>query len=182
MKSLFSEQTLIPFLEQFDFSLVLRADAPQYTILVVSDQAEQLLGYQRAQLVNKSLTDGFSNAPIDPIGNAAFQQVLDTVIRDQRTHTLPTYEQPGNAGTGSSYLKKVLKPIVDTSQQVAYVLVTTIDITQQVLAQRQRLRGEIQAGFQQFHGYYLAAAGYFLALVRDDGIKNGWHFLMINGE
>jgi PAS domain S-box-containing protein len=150
MKSLFSEQTLIPFLEQFDFSLVLRADAPQYTILVVSDQAEQLLGYQRAQLVNKSLTDGFSNAPIDPIGNAAFQQVLDTVIRDQRTHTLPTYEQPGNAGTGSSYLKKVLKPIVDTSQQVAYVLVTTIDITQQVLAQQaaeqseQRLRAVIR--------------------------------------
>ncbi|PRY35429.1 phospho-acceptor domain-containing protein [Spirosoma oryzae] len=150
MKSLFSEQTLIPFLEQFDFSLVLRADSPQYTILVVSDQAEQLLGYQRAQLVGKSLTDGFSNAPIDPIGNASFQQTLVAVIRDRQPRTLPTYEQPSSTGTGSIYLKKVLKPIVDTHQQVAYVLVTTVDITQQVLAQQaaeqseQRLRAVIR--------------------------------------
>ncbi len=150
MKSLFSEQTLIPFLEQFDFSLVLRADPPQYTILVVSDQAEQLLGYQRTQLVGKSLIDGFSNLPIDPVGNERFRQALDEAVQNRQAITLPPYEQPNNAGTGSIYLKKALKPIVDTSHQVTYVLVTTIDITQQVLAQQaaeqseQRLRAVIR--------------------------------------
>lgn len=136
MKNLFSEQTLIPFLEQFDFSLILRADPPAYTILVVSDQAEQFLGYQRTQLVGRSIAEGFSNTSVDPVGNDSFCQTLDTIFRDQQVITLPAYEQPNQAGNGSIYLKKKLKPIVDTSQRVAYILVNTIDITQQVTSQR----------------------------------------------
>jgi hypothetical protein len=48
---------------------------------------------------------------------------------------------------------------------------------QQVLAQRQRLRLEIEAAFEQLHGHQLAARGHFFALMRDDGIENGGHFL-----
>ncbi|QJD80473.1 PAS domain-containing sensor histidine kinase [Spirosoma rhododendri] len=150
MKNLFTEQTLIPFLEQFDFSLVLRADTPHYTVLVVSDQAEQLTGYRRADLVGRPLFDCFTESPFDPIGNESFRQVLDTVIGQRQTVTLPTYEQTNAAETAVIYVKKVLKPIINTDQDVAYVLVTTADVTQEIRAQQaaerseQRLRTVIQ--------------------------------------
>ncbi|RYF09476.1 MAG: PAS domain-containing protein, partial [Oxalobacteraceae bacterium] len=150
MKHLFTEQTLIPFLEQFDFSLVLRADSPQYTVLIVSDQAEQLTGYRRADLVGRSLFDCFTESPFDPVGNDAFRQTLETVCQERRAITLPTYERMNAAGTVSMFVKNVLKPVVNTDQAVAYVLVATTDVTQEVRAQQaaerseQRLRAVIQ--------------------------------------
>jgi len=150
MKHLFTEQTLIPFLEQFDFSLVLRADSPQYTVLIVSDQAEQLTGYRRADLVGRSLFDCFTESPFDPVGNDAFRQTLETVCQERRAITLLTYERMNAAGTVSMFVKNVLKPVVNTDQAVAYVLVATTDVTQEVRAQQaaerseQRLRAVIQ--------------------------------------
>ncbi|RYZ62626.1 MAG: PAS domain S-box protein [Chitinophagaceae bacterium] len=124
-------------------SYLMKADPPRYTILAVTEQHLQLTGLQKKDMIGKSVFEVFPpnvNEPSDT-GGRDFLASLQYVVSNKAPHYLPSqrYDITDNEGRyREKYWKTENKPVFSPGGgEVAYIIHTTEDISDQVTLPRQ---------------------------------------------
>jgi PAS domain S-box-containing protein len=113
--------------------ILLRPDAPTYTIVAVTNDYLKLLGVPRSVVVGKGHLDCFKEAPRQQfIGEEKLEESFEYVIREKTAHEIPVqrFDLPGN--NGSLILKqwKLMNvPVLNEAGAVEYIIHTIVDIT-----------------------------------------------------
>lgn len=133
---LYSSKEFHTFFEKSPRSLVLKADAPRFTILAVSDTYLHLVYKRRSEILGKGLFEAFPGSEGDPSEKnsviSSFMRVMETAKPDE----LPIfkYEIVMNdmGGKETHYWTNVNEPILDNEGKVAYIINTTTNITDRI--------------------------------------------------
>lgn len=133
---LYSSKEFHTFFEKSPRSLVLKADAPGFTILAVSDTYLHLVHKRRSEILGKGLFEAFPGSEGDPSEKnsviSSFMRVMETAKPDE----LPIfkYEIVMNdmGGKETHYWTNVNEPILDNEGKVAYIINTTTNITDRI--------------------------------------------------
>lgn len=118
--------------------LVLRPDAPQYTILAVNDSYLSATGTKREKIVGYGLFEIFPDNPSDPsaTGVSDLHTSLDRVIQEktQDVMGIQKYDIPrrglGENGFEVKYWSPVNTPIFDEQGGIAYIIHQAEDVTE----------------------------------------------------
>lgn len=118
-------------------SLLLKADAPRFTIAAVSDAYLKTNRLPRENVLGKGFFEMYQ-ADIDQTADIAARKVFSHVIRTGEKVDVPVYRfdifEPGTNEKTPHYWSFSTIPIMDDRQQVAYMLCTFTDITAEVKA------------------------------------------------
>lgn len=124
------------FFRQSPQSIIIKADAPRFTILAVSDRFLAFSSRNRAEVINKPLFEAFPlKKNIDSERHIALD-ALNRVIKERRQVDLPVYkyeleeDQEGHRET--LYWSNTNQPILDEYGEVAYIVNTTTNITDEI--------------------------------------------------
>jgi two-component sensor histidine kinase len=121
--------------------LLLRTDAPRYTIAAVSDAYLEATGTERSAIVGRSLFDVFPDNPEDnsATGVSDLRLSLDRVRRDRAPDGMGVqkYDIPLRDGSGRfrvKYWSPVNTPVQRPDGQIDYIIHRAEDITDFILA------------------------------------------------
>ena len=118
-------------------SLVLKANPPYFTILAASDDYLQITHSERDEILNKNLFDAFPGSLSDPDEKNKVYGSLLQVIHTKAPDVLPTFKYeiyvPETNRSLTQYWSNINEPVPDDNGNVAYIINTTINITDQVL-------------------------------------------------
>ncbi|HEY9001137.1 MAG TPA: ATP-binding protein [Mucilaginibacter sp.] len=118
-------------------SLLIKTDAPQFTIAAVSDAYLKTARLPREAVVGKSFLEIYQD-DIDQNDDAAARKIFSHVIRTGEQVDVPVYRydifEPGADHKTPHYWSFSNIPILGDQQQVAYILSTFTDITAEVKA------------------------------------------------
>jgi len=118
-------------------SLLIKADAPQFTIAAVSDAYLKTGRLSREAVVGKGFFEIYQD-DIDQNDDIAARKIFSRVIRTGEKIDVPVYRydifEPGADYKTPHYWSFSNIPIMDDQQQVAYILSTFTDITGEVKA------------------------------------------------
>ena len=118
-------------------SLLIRSDAPRFTIVAMSDTYLKTTLLPREEIVGKGFFEIYG-ADIDEKDDTAARRIFSHVIRTADKVDIPVYRydifEPGADFRAPHYWSFSTIPIMDDQQQVAYILCTFTDITAEVRA------------------------------------------------
>ena len=134
------------YFKKSEQSLILKANLPHFTILAVSDSYLEQTHTQRSKLLNNGLFEVFPGSQADPNEQFSVFSSFRRVIQTKAPDKLPVfkYEIPvGELGNKETfYWSNVNEPIMDDEGNVAYIINTTANITQQVLQEQELEKAE----------------------------------------
>jgi two-component system sensor histidine kinase VicK len=150
-------------------SLVMKADAPRYTILAVSDLYLSLVHKQRHELLGNGLFEVFPGSEGDPTEQysvaASFQRAMQTGKPDE----LPVFKYeifvPESGQLETYYWSNVNEPIAAEQGAIAYLINITTNVTERV-KQQQALDNALKR--EQALNEELAASNEELRLINDE--------------
>jgi PAS domain S-box-containing protein len=127
-------------------SLVMKANDPLFTVLAVSDKYLYLTHRQRHEVLGKGLFETYPGAHSDPNEmNSVFSSFV-RVINSKKTDQLPVFKYEISVGENgikeSHYWTNVNEPVLDAQGNVAYIINTTTNITEQIRQQNALLESE----------------------------------------
>ncbi|MEK6481924.1 PAS domain S-box protein [Catalinimonas sp. 4WD22] len=125
--------------------LILKPDAPVYTILAVSNEQLQITGTERKEIVGKSVFEvypakGETHTGSGPI---ALRNSLQHVLKYMTKDSMPMvrYDVQNESGIFEQrYWSVNNKPVLDREGQVAYLIHSAIDITDKVKSLTEELQ------------------------------------------
>ncbi|WP_181885112.1 PAS domain-containing protein [Pontibacter diazotrophicus] len=131
--------------------LVLQPNPPLFTILAISDSLLQITNQERHNVVGKSVFEAYPENPDDSTssGPSRMRDYLQKTLQEKKIDQVPLvrYDVPNTESAFEArYWSADSRPVLDAAGNVAYILHTAIDITQQVTAQKQL---EDQKGYLQ---------------------------------
>ena len=142
-EELWKDVNFLAVFEKSAGSLVIKADPPRFTMLAVSDQYERITSCKREDLVGKGVFEVFTDNETDPSGALSAYRAFMQVIETRQQVDLPVYKydifSPATGKLEPFYWSNSNVPILGQDGEVAYILNTTTDITEQVLT---RQKGE----------------------------------------
>jgi two-component system sensor histidine kinase VicK len=120
-------------------SLLIKADAPRFTIAAVSDGYLKTTLLPREEVLGKGFFDIYrANVDIDPSDDIAARKVFAYLMRTREKVDVPVFRydifEPGAGHKTPHYWSFSNIPILDSQQRVAYILGTFTDITAEVKA------------------------------------------------
>ncbi|WP_207536320.1 ATP-binding protein [Desertivirga arenae] len=131
--SFYTSKEFHTFFENSPRSLVLKADAPRFTILAVSDTYLNLVHKQRREILGKGLFEAFPGSEGDPSEQNSVQSSFMRVIATRVPDELPIFKYEivvDNTGRKEThYWTNLNEPILDEEGNVAYLINTTTNIT-----------------------------------------------------
>ena len=120
--------------------MILLSDSPVYTILAVSNDFVTTSGRSREEVIGKSHFEIF---PENPSGSSSgvhsLKDSFNYILQHKTSHSLPLvrYDIPdGKGGFLEKYWKSTNAPVFNQKGEVAYVIHTSEDVTQQVVAEQ----------------------------------------------
>lgn len=120
--------------------MLLKANPPHFTILAASDAFLALVQKQRSELLSQDMLRMFPGNANDPSEKDNIFQSLQDVIRSKQTSKRPPFKYDiFKAETGkwvTEYWTHINEPVFDNTGEVAYIIDTTINVTQQMLDQQ----------------------------------------------
>ncbi|TPE42149.1 PAS domain-containing sensor histidine kinase [Pontibacter mangrovi] len=121
--------------------LVLKPNPPLYTILAISDELLQSTGKQRADVMGRGVFEVYPENPkaITATGPASLRTSLQNVVENKVPDQMPTvrYDVPTPAGGFEvRYWSANSRPVADGRGELHYILHTTDDITEKILADK----------------------------------------------
>jgi len=131
---------------QESYALV-ATDAPDFTILAVSDGGVRIALRSREELVGRSIFAVFPENPNDPEGRgqATLRDSFERVLRHKQPHTLGTFRYDAPDPTNPDrYLERYWSlrnsPVFDDAGEVLYILHRSEEVTDLVLGEAARPR------------------------------------------
>ncbi|WP_295676116.1 ATP-binding protein [uncultured Mucilaginibacter sp.] len=126
-------------------SLLLKGDIPRFTIIAASDSYLQITSRTRENIVGKGFFEEFpDNATIDD-ENAA-RKVFTRVVETGQKIEIPVYRFDVLSNNTGKYEPRYWSccntPIADGGNEVAYILNTVVDITEEVMAKEAAIENE----------------------------------------
>lgn len=128
-------------------SLVMKADAPQFTILAVSDHYLKLVHKQRHELLGKGLFEVFPGSAGDLSEQNSVHSSFLRVINTGKADDLPIFKyeividnEAGNKET--HYWTNLNEPLLDVDSKVAYIINSTTNITDRVKLEQALQEGQ----------------------------------------
>ncbi|MDB5192531.1 MAG: domain S-box protein [Segetibacter sp.] len=123
-------------------SILLENNAPRYTILAATKQYVKDSGKKEEQLVGKGIFEAFPSNPDDlnDTGAIDLRTSFEQVLHFKEAHYLNAqrYDVTDDSGSFSEkYWRSSNKPVLTSNGEVAYILHTAEDITEQVKVKRQ---------------------------------------------
>ena len=118
-------------------SLLIKTDAPQYTIVAASDTYLKTTSFTREEVIGKGFFEIYHD-DIDQTTDTIARKIFSHVIRTGEKFDVPVYRydlfEAEYGTTTPHYWSFSNIPILDEQQQVAYILSTFINITAEVKA------------------------------------------------
>jgi two-component system sensor histidine kinase VicK len=134
--SFYASKEFQTFFKNSPRSLVLRADAPRFTMLAVSDTYLNLVHKQRQELLDRGLFEVFPGSGGDPEEKGSVFNALLEAIRTKTIALQPVFKyEIFIAKTGkyeTHYWHNHHEPILDEEGNVAYIINTTTNITDRI--------------------------------------------------
>jgi two-component system sensor histidine kinase VicK len=127
------------FFESSPRSLVMKADEPYFTILAVSDQYLHLVHKERHDLLGKGLFEVFPGNQADPSEQFSVAASFHRVITKSQRDELPIFKyeifSPETGELETFYWSNLNEPVLNEQGKVAYLINSTINITEQIVQQ-----------------------------------------------
>ena len=150
-----AEHILIQIFDKSAACMLIKADAPVFTIVMASDAYLALTGLSRENLIGKGAFTVFTDDPDNPSGaNTTKDAILKAIATKKKINITeyayaivhPITEQLEEFWWASSF-----EPILDEQGEVAYVLGTAIDLTEKVKARKaeQAMNNRLQSFFME---------------------------------
>ncbi|WP_259065904.1 PAS domain-containing protein [Mucilaginibacter sp. X4EP1] len=150
------EDILLQIFEKSAACLLMKADAPDFTIVTASDAYCRLTGLAREQIVGKGAFSIFPDQANDPKGaNLTRQAIMDAISNKKQTQ-IPEYAyhiaDPETKAITEFWWSSTFDPITGPDGEVAYVLGTAIDLTDKV-----KNRKLLQYGEDRLNRFFMQA-------------------------
>lgn len=153
--SFFESKDFIQFFKYSPQSLVIRADAPRFTMIAASDQYLELSATKREDLIGRGVFEVFPDNDSDPSGALSARNAFERVIAEKRRVDLPVYKYdikvPGYDDLQPFYWSNVNEPVFDEQGNVAFIINTTANITERILLQQREEAARLTLIRQQEH-------------------------------
>jgi two-component system sensor histidine kinase VicK len=147
------------FFKNSSRSLVLKADAPHFTILAVSDLYLSLTHKQREQLLGRGLFKVFPGSAGDLSEQNSVHSSFMRAIANRDIDELPIFKYEIYVAETQSYVTEywtnVNEPLLDDDGNVAYLINTTTNITRQLLTEQ--ALSEAESRLKQLNQELIAA-------------------------
>ena len=135
-----AEDILLQIFEKSAACLLLKPDAPDFTIVTASDAYCRLTGLTRELLKGKGAFSIFPDQADNPTGaNQTRKAVMDAIATKQQTQ-IPEYSyhiaDPETKVITEFWWSSTFDPIFDAKGRVAYVLGTAINLTEKIKGQK----------------------------------------------
>jgi PAS domain S-box-containing protein len=130
-------------------SILLRANAPHYTIVAASAQHLRHGGVKKEDILGKSLFEVYPGNPTAESGKNSLKASLDHVIKYKEAHQLPMqrFDVANEEGVFiERYWQAENKPVLGPDGEVAFIIQTVDELTDHVKAEEQR---EVIKGMEQ---------------------------------
>lgn len=146
-------------------SCVVKVDAPRFTIIAVSDNYLKLTHRKKEDMLGFRFFDIFPGNAIIAAQKESLLHSFEKVITQKETDVLPLYQYqiqvPDTGEMLTQYWSNTNEPIFDDEGNVAYIIRTVTNITDQLLAQK---------------------AAEETDALRESQIKNSEHIQLLNKE
>lgn len=135
--ALYKGEAFQAFFKEAPQSVVIKANAPHFTILAVSDDFTRLSLKNRADLLGQDFFDFFPDHSQDPSGRQNAIQALNEVVNSGKKVDLPIYKYDVYSSKSgkmeSLYWSNSNQPVFDQSGKVTYIINTTANITAEMV-------------------------------------------------
>lgn len=162
--------------------VVFLPDSPQFTIIAASGDICSFLGLPKEQFVGKGVFDAFPDNPADPQANGVknLRASLQHVLHHKTAHRMERqrYDVAIEGGAFTEiYWQNNSVPVVDDKGEICCIVHTAEDITEQVLAERDREKVE---GLEKAYHLFMQAPmvigiakgdDYVLELANEEALK-----------
>jgi two-component system sensor histidine kinase VicK len=143
---LLTEDIFKVIFEKSPGSLLVKADAPQFTILAASDAYLAVTACTRENIIGKGFFEAFPENKTDRADETAARNVFTKVTETGRKIDVPSYRfdvcKPGGKGKEIHYWSCSNTPIIGNDNKVTCILNTIIDITGEVKAKDLAIENE----------------------------------------
>lgn len=116
--------------------MLMKADAPVFTITLASDAYLGFTGLQRADIIGKSAFTIFPDRPDRPKGAITTLKAILQCVETKKRVVIPAYAyhiaHPVTKRIEEFWWSSTFDPIVDDAGEVVYVLGTATDLTEQI--------------------------------------------------
>jgi two-component system sensor histidine kinase VicK len=127
-------------------SILVRADPPRFTILAVSDAYLEITSVNRGDVLGNGFFEVFPDSNDDPDDAYTARKVFTKVIETNVKLDVPVYRydlvDPKTNNKKPHYWSCSNTPILDTNNDVAYILNTVVDISGEVKAKEVAIESE----------------------------------------
>ncbi|MGZ3821326.1 MAG: PAS domain-containing protein, partial [Mucilaginibacter sp.] len=127
-------------------SLLVKADAPKFTILAASDTYLTTTSVTRDKVIGKGFFEVFPDDSDHPDDDTAARKVFTKVIATREKLDVPVYRydvlEAGSSERKPHFWSCSNIPIMDADNKVAYILNTVVDITGEVKAKEAAIESE----------------------------------------
>ena len=123
--------------------LLIRANAPNFTIQDVTDSYVPMIGFDRKDLIGRAYFDVFPDTTQpNALGMSDIAKAFRTVIRTAKPHELHVFRHDVPSGDRTSrlverYWRTALYPILDEHGKVAHIIQTSANATHEFLTTRE---------------------------------------------
>lgn len=127
-------------------SILIRADAPRFTVAAASDSYLQITSVKREDVLGKGFFEVFPDTGDDPDDDNTARKVFTKVIETGQKVDVPVYrydvKDAGTKKMSEHYWSCSNIPIPCAEGKVAYILNTVVDITGEVKAKKAAIESE----------------------------------------
>lgn len=144
--------------------MIVKADPPRFTILAVSDNFLHLTGQTRENVEGKGVFEAFPDDDVNGYAGRlsatnAFMQVIETRQRIDIKEYKYSIKKEAASKAETRYYANSNIPVEDREGNIAYIINTTSDITEQVLMRRKEAvtRRILESQQQRVQNLYMKA-------------------------
>lgn len=124
--------------------LVLQPNAPDYTVLAVSDELLRITAKKRQDVVGKSVFEVYPENPdaITATGPSAFRSSLESALQYKKPDQMPVIRYDVHNAEGifeDRFWSASSKPVLNKEGEVVYIIHSTIDVTDQIRAEKNKV-------------------------------------------
>ena len=151
--SLYTGAMFQSFFKDSPQSVLIKANAPHFTILAVSDRFVEISLKSRDELLGQNLFDVFPDNAKDPSGKESALNAITEVMRTKKKVDLPIYKYDIYSSETDRmepfYWSNSNQPVFNAAGEVGYIVNTTSNVTAQVTLKEMAATSEENLVLQQ---------------------------------